>query len=81
MIEVLIGIGLSVITQIAKKSKIDAKIIILVLSIIAGGVYYFFKTKYPELLEEAWQYTLWVYGVSQIVYNYWISLREKKKEK
>jgi len=54
----LIGIGLSVITQVAKKGKIDAKIIILILSIVAGGVYYFFKTKYPELLEEVWQYTL-----------------------
>ena len=79
MIEVLIGIGLSVITQIAKKSKIDAKIIILVLSIVAGGVYYFFKTKYPELLEEVWQYTLGVYWISQIVYNYGISFFEKEK--
>lgn len=58
MIEVLIGIGLSVITQIAKKSKLSAKIIIFVLSIVVGGIYYFFKTKYPELLEEVWQYTL-----------------------
>ena len=81
MIEVLIGIGLSVITQIAKKSKIDAKIIIFVLSIVAGGIYYFFKTKYPELLEEVVQYTLWVYGISQIVYNYGISFFEKKEEK
>ena len=79
MIEVLIGIGLSVITQIAKKSKLSAKIIIFVLSIIVWGVNYLFKTKYPDLLEEVWQYTLWVYGISQIVYNYGISFFEKEK--
>lgn len=79
MIEVITGILLSVITQIAKKSKTSARIIILALSIVAWGVYYFFKTKYPELLDEVWQYTLGVYGISQVVYNYVIALREEKK--
>lgn len=78
MIEVITGILLSVITQIAKKSKTSARIIILALSIVAWGVYYFFKTKYPELLDEVWQYTLGVYGISQVVYNYVIALREEK---
>jgi xanthine/uracil permease len=80
MLEVLIGIGLSIITQIAKKSKTSARIIILILSVIAGGVYYFFKQKYPELLEEVWTYTLGVYGISQIVYNYIFALFEEKDE-
>lgn len=79
MLELLTGILLSVITQIAKKSELSAKIIILVLSLISWGVYYFFKTKYPELLDEVWTYTLGVYGVSQVVYNYVIALREEKK--
>ena len=35
MIEVITGILLSVITQIAKKSELSARIIILVLSLIA----------------------------------------------
>lgn len=80
MIEVITGILLSVVTQIAKKSELSAKIIILVLSLIAWGVYYFFKTKYPELLDEVWQYTLGVYGISQVVYNYVIALREEKEK-
>jgi len=80
MIEVITGILLSVITQIAKKSKTSARIIILALSIVAWGVYYFFKTKYPELLDEVWQYTLGVYGISQVVYNYVIALREEKEK-
>ena len=80
MLEVLIGIGLSIITQIAKKSKTSARIIILILSVIAGGVYYFFKQKYPELLEEVWTYTLGVYGVSQIVYNYVFAIFEEAQE-
>lgn len=80
MIEVITGILLSVITQIAKKSELSARIIILVLSLIAWGVYYFFKTKYPELLDEVWTYTLWVYGISQVVYNYVIALREEKEK-
>ena len=80
MIELLTWILLSVITQIAKKSKTSARIIILALSIVAWGVYYFFKTKYPELLDEVWQYTLGVYGISQVVYNYVIALREEKEK-
>jgi hypothetical protein len=35
MIEVIIGIVMSIITQIAKKTEIDAKLIILGLSIIS----------------------------------------------
>ena len=80
MIELLTWILLSIITQIAKKSKTSARIIILALSIVAWGVYYFFKTKYPELLDEVWQYTLGVYGISQVVYNYVIALREEKEK-
>ena len=80
MLELLTWILLSVITQIAKKSKTSARIIILALSIVAWGVYYFFKTKYPELLDEVWQYTLGVYGISQVVYNYVIALREEKEK-
>lgn len=80
MLELLIWITMSVITQIAKKTELDAKIIILALSLIVGAAFYFVKLYYPELVENVWQHTLGVYAVSQVVYNYWISFFEKKKE-
>ena len=81
MIELIVGIVMSIITQIAKKTEIDAKIIILALSVIFGTVFYFVKESYPDLVNEVWQKTLWAYAVSQVIYNYGISLRENKKEK
>lgn len=80
MIEVIVGIAMSIITQIAKKTEIDAKIIILVLSVIFGTVFYFMKESYPEFIDNAWKGILWAYGFSQIVYNYWIQLREKREK-
>lgn len=80
MIEVIIGIVMSVITQIAKKTEVDAKIIILWLSIIFGVIYYFFQETQPEFLEIVSKKVLWAYWISQVVYNYWISLWEKKKD-
>ena len=81
MIEVLIWIAMSIITQIAKKTEVDAKIIILALSLIVGAAFYFVKLYYPELVENVWQHTLGAYAVSQVIYNYGISLVEDKKEK
>ena len=80
MIELIVGIAMSVITQIAKKTEVDAKIIILWLSIIAGVVFYFVKESYPEMVDKIYEKTLWAYAVSQVIYNYGISLWEKKKE-
>lgn len=77
MIELIVGIVMSIITQIAKKTEIDAKIIILALSVIFGTIFYFVKESYPDLVNEVWQKTLWAYAVSQVIYNYGISLREK----
>lgn len=79
MIEVLIWVAMSIVTQIAKKTEIDAKIIILALSIIAGVAFYFIKFYYPEVVENVWQHTLGAYAVSQVVYNYCISFFEEKK--
>lgn len=81
MIEVIVGILMSVITQIAKKTEVDAKIIILIASIVFGTAFYFIKAYYPDLVDNIREKTLWAYGISQVIYNYWISLREKKKEK
>lgn len=78
MLEVLIGIGMSIITQLVKKTGIDGKLIILILSIIAGGVYYFMKESNPELLQRTYEYFLWVYWFSQIIYNYIIKIWEEK---
>ena len=72
---------MSIITQIAKKTEVDAKIIILALSLIVGAAFYFVKLYYPELVENVWQHTLGAYAVSQVIYNYGISLVEDKKEK
>lgn len=80
MIEVIVGIVMSIITQIVKKTEIDAKIIIMVLSVVFGALFYFLKESYPEFIENAWKQILGAYGVSQIIYNYAISLREKKEE-
>lgn len=73
MLEVLIGIAMSIITQVAKKTKMDGKIIIAVLSIILGGIYFFVKKNHPEIVEEVLTFTIGIYGVSQVVYNYVIA--------
>lgn len=49
---------MSIITQIAKKTEVDAKIIILALSVIFGTVFYFVKESYPDLVNEVYQKTL-----------------------
>ena len=81
MIEVLTGLVMSIITQIVKKTEVDAKIIILALSLVFGTAFYFLKLYYPEFVENAWEKMIGSYGVSQVVYNYAISLFEKKKDK
>lgn len=79
MIEVLIGLAMSVITQIVKKTGVDGKIVILALSIVIGLIWYIFKSYLPEVSEQIYLTVLWAYGFSQIVYNYVIEFREKKK--
>ena len=81
MIEVLIWIAMSIITQIAKKTEVDAKIIILALSLIVGAAFYFVKLYYPELVENVWQHTLGAYAVSQVIYNYGIQIFEERTGK
>lgn len=81
MIEVIVWIVMSIITQIAKKTEVDAKIIILILSVAAWTAFYFLKESFPEMIDVVYQKTLWAYAISQVVYNYWIELWEKKKEK
>ena len=81
MIEVLIWIAMSIITQIAKKTEVDAKIIILALSIIVWAAFYFVKFYYPDMVDVVWQHTLGAYAVSQLVYNYIIQIFEEKKGK
>ena len=78
MLELIIGLAMSIITQIAKKTEVDAKIIILSLSLIVGAVFYFVKLYYPDMVDVVWQHTLGAYGVSQVIYNYAISIWEEK---
>lgn len=80
MTEIIIGIAMSIITQLAKKTKLDAKIIIAVLSIVFGAIYYFVKMYHPEILDEVIQKVIGAYGVSQVIYNYVIQLFIEKKE-
>ena len=81
MIEVIIGIVMSIITQLTKKTGVDAKIIILALSVVVGTVFYFLKEAYPEMIDVVYQKVLGAYAVSQVVYNYVISWFEDKKDK
>lgn len=81
MIEVIIGIVMSIITQLTKKTGVDAKIIILALSVVAGTAFYFLKEAYPEMIDVVYQKALGAYWVSQIIYNYGIDLRVKRKDK
>lgn len=81
MLELLIWITMSVITQIAKKTEVDAKIIILALSLIVGAAFYFVKLYYPDMVDVVWQHTLGAYWISQVVYNYWISIYEERTGK
>lgn len=81
MLELLIWIWMSIVTQIAKKTEVDAKIIILALSIIVWAAFYFVKLYYPDMVDVVWQHTLGAYGVSQVVYNYWISIWEERTGK
>lgn len=74
MIELLLWILMSVITQIVKKTKVDARIIILVLSLVAGLAFYLIKNAYPEFIDNAYEKMLGAYAVSQIIYNYVISI-------
>lgn len=78
MIEVLTGLIMSIITQIVKKTEVDAKIIILVLSLVFGTAFYFLKLYYPEFVENAWEKMIGSYGVSQVIYNYAINIWEQK---
>ena len=78
MIEVLTGLVMSIITQIVKKTEVDAKIIILALSLVFGTAFYFLKLYYPEFVENAWEKMIGSYGVSQIIYNYIIQIFEEK---
>lgn len=78
MLELLTGVLMSIITQIVKKTEVDAKIIILALSLVFGTAFYFLKLYYPEFVENAWEKMIGSYGVSQVVYNYIINIYEKK---
>lgn len=78
MLELIVGIVMSIITQIAKKTELDARIIILILSVVFGGAFFFLKENYPEFIENAWEQILGAYGISQIIYNYAIAWWEKK---
>ena len=78
MIEVLTGLIMSIITQIVKKTEVDAKIIILALSLVFGTAFYFLKLYYPEFVENAREKMIGSYGVSQVVYNYIIQIYEQK---
>lgn len=79
MLELITWIVVSFITQLSKDKWINAKWIILGLSIIAGAVYYVGNYFAPDLVENVWKTTLEIYGFSQIVYNYVLKWFETEK--
>lgn len=79
MLEVIIGLWVSIITQIAKNRWISAKWIVLVLAIVVAGIYVLFSKMFAEEIDLIWRNVLEVYWVSQIIYNYWIKFFEKNE--
>lgn len=80
MLELIIGIVVSTITQIAKKHGISAKWIVLWLSVVIGAIYYFSNIIFADEIEIVWKTVLEIYWVSQIIYNYVIKWFELKNE-
>jgi len=44
---------------------IDTKIIVAILAIITGAIYYYFTKYQPDLWKQVAEFTLWVFAVSQ----------------
>lgn len=79
MLEVITWIIVSLLTQLANKSWISSKWMVLIISLIAWAIYYFANIAYPELTENIWKSVLEIYWFSQIVYNYVIKRFETKE--
>jgi hypothetical protein len=79
MLELIIWLWVSVITQIAKNHWIKAKWIVLALSIVVWWLYFLWVHTFQEEMEQIWKGTLEVYGFSQIIYNYVIKYFEDDK--
>ena len=80
MLELLIGLWVSIITQISKNRGISAKWIVLALSIIVGCWYFLGVKVFEEEIQIVWKNVLEVYGISQLVYNYCIKYFEEDKK-
>lgn len=80
MLELLIWLGVSVITQIAKNRWVKAKRIVLALSIVVWWFYFLGTKVFAEEMDIIWKNVLEVYWVSQIIYNYFIKYFEDKNE-
>ena len=80
MLELLIGLWVSIITQFAKNKGIKAKWIVLVLSILVWAFYFIGNKMFAEEMDLVWRNVLEVYGISQVIYNYCIKYFEEKNE-
>lgn len=80
MLELIIWLWVSVITQIAKNRGIKAKWIVLALSIVIWWFYFLWVKVFAEEMDIIWKNTLEVYGISQVIYNYVIKYFEEKNE-
>lgn len=78
MLELLIGILISTVTQISKNRGISAKWIVLWLSILVWAFYYFSNKLFADEVQIVWKTVLEIYWVSQIIYNYAIKRFEEK---
>ena len=79
MLELIIWLWVSVITQIAKHRWVKAKWIVLALSIIVWWFYFLGTKVFAEEMEIIWRNVLEVYWVSQIIYNYIIKYFEENE--
>jgi hypothetical protein len=70
MIELLIALAITVLTQLSKLLKLDGKRVVLGLSFILGTGYYIINSINPEILEFSRTTILAIYGISQVIYTY-----------
>lgn len=79
MLELIIGLWVSIITQIAKNHWIKAKWIVLALSIVVWWFYFLWTKVFAEEMDVIWKSTLEVYWFSQVIYNYVIKYFEENE--
>lgn len=83
MYEILVGAGITIVAQLAKKSGIDQKYIVTVLAILGAGGYYIYNTYTNTASQEQIIITLTsISGSATLIYNaIQIAIQQTKPKK